>query len=148
MLALTMGDPSGIGGEITLGAWQALRNAGPAFVLLADPDWIAGIAGSVPVRRVATVAEAGPVFAEALPVLALPDAAGLAMPPIPGRPDPANAAAITGSIAEAVRLAQVAGLVEGVVTNPISKAVLKQAGFAHPGHTEFLAALTGSPAAR
>ncbi len=143
MLALTMGDPSGIGVEITLGAWQALRRAGPAFVLLADPAWIAGVAGFVPVRPVAAVAEAGAVFAEALPILALPDAARLAASPVPGRPDPANAAAITGSIAGAVRLAM-AGLVEGIVTNPIAKSVLKQAGFPHPGHTEYLAALTGA----
>lgn len=143
MLALTMGDPSGIGAEIALRAWEALHGTGPAFLLLADPGWIARVAGSVPVRSVGSVAEAGAVFGGALPILDLPEAARLAVPPIPGRPDPANAAAITGSIAGAARLA-VAGLVEGIVTNPIAKSVLKQAGFPHPGHTEYLAALTGA----
>ena len=61
---------------------------------------------------------------------------------IPGRPSAANAPAVIASIEQAVRLIQ-AGHFSGIVTNPISKAVLKSAGFAHPGHTEFLAALTG-----
>ena len=143
MLALTMGDPAGIGVEIALGAWESLRGTGPGFVLLADPDWTRGLAGPVPVRAVASAAEAARVFAEALPVLALPPHARLATVPVPGRPDPANAGATLGSIAEAVRLA-VAGEVAGLVTNPIAKSVLKQAGFPHPGHTEYLAALTGA----
>ena len=78
------------------------------------------------------------VFGAALPVLALP------LPEIarPGRPDPANASAVIASIERAVRLVQ-AGEAGAVVTNPISKAVLYQAGFPHPGHTEFLGTLTG-----
>jgi 4-hydroxythreonine-4-phosphate dehydrogenase len=132
MLALTMGDPAGIGPEIAQAAWHALRESGPAFVLLADP--------AVGGRPVASVEEARGVFRGALPVL--PGPAALATVPVPGHPDPANAPAITGSIAEAVRLA-VSGAVAGIVTNPIAKSVLQQAGFAYPGHTEYLAALTG-----
>ena len=65
----------------------------------------------------------------------------------PGQPDTANAAATIESIAQAVAMAQ-AGAARGVVTNPIAKSVLQDAGFAHPGHTEFLAELTGGCAGR
>jgi 4-hydroxythreonine-4-phosphate dehydrogenase len=78
------------------------------------------------------------MFASALPVLSVP----LAVDPVAGKPDPANAGAVVGSIERATNLA-VAGAVGGVVTNPINKAALYQAGFSYPGHTEFLAALTG-----
>ncbi len=131
MLALTMGDPAGIGPEIAQAAWRALRGSGPAFVLLADPAL-----GGAPV---ASIDEARELFPEALPVL---PGTALSVPAVPGRPDPRNASAITGSIAEAVRLA-VSGAVSGIVTSPIAKSVLRQAGFPHPGHTEYLAALTG-----
>jgi len=68
-------------------------------------------------------------------------------PPIPGRPQPALAAGVIAAIATAVRLAQ-AGLVRGICTAPIAKAALASgAGFAYPGHTEFLAALAGVPRA-
>ena len=134
-LALTMGDPAGVGPEITAGAWQVLRATGPAFVVLADP---AIIARHAPVRIVNEPDAAG--FNDAIPVLPVPLAAGCRA----GAPDAANAPAIIASIERAVRLAQ-AGRVGGIVTNPISKAVLKDAGFAYPGHTEFLAALTGIP---
>jgi len=133
MLALTMGDPAGIGGELTVSAWRALRQSGPAFAAIDDPARLAG-----PVRVVQTLAEAAAVFPEALPVLPQP----LAAAAVPGRPDRANAAPVIASIERAVRLAQ-AGEASAVVTNPISKAVLYAAGFPHPGHTEFLGALTG-----
>ncbi len=132
-LALTMGDPAGIGGEIAASAWSILRETGPAFVALADPGWLSRYG---PVQVVTRLGDAR--FSEALPVLDVP----LATPARPGRPDGANAPAVIASIKQAVRLAQ-SGQVSGVVTNPISKAVLQQAGFAHPGHTEFLAQLTG-----
>jgi 4-hydroxythreonine-4-phosphate dehydrogenase len=133
-LALTMGDPAGVGPEITAGAWHALRETGPAFVVLADP---AIIACHAPVRIVNEPETAG--FADAIPVLAVKLAAACR----PGAPDAANASAVIASIERAVRLAQL-GHVGGIVTNPISKAVLQDAGFAYPGHTEFLAALTGA----
>ncbi len=140
MLALTMGDPAGIGPELSLLAWQALRAGGPAFALLADPAHLAPPSSAVPVRIVSDMAEAAAAFSDALPVLPVP----LGAPPVPGRPDPANAAATLASIERAVRLAQ-SGEAAAVVTNPISKATLYAAGFRHPGHTEFLAALTGAP---
>ncbi len=133
-LALTMGDPAGIGGEIAVAAWRA---GAPRFVALADPGWLA--AHGAPVRVVAHPGEAAFVTdaIAVIPVL-------LAAPARPGHPDPANAAATIASIERAVRLAQSGG-VTAVVTSPIAKSVLQRAGFAHPGHTEFLAELTGVP---
>ena len=130
-LALTMGDPAGISGEIAVAAWRA---GAPRFVALADPGWLA--AHGAPVRVVARVEEA--VFDDAIAVIAVP----LAVAAWPGRPDPANAAAVVASIERAVRLCE-AGEAAAVVTSPIAKSVLQRAGFAHPGHTEFLAELTG-----
>ena len=131
-----MGDPAGIGGELTVKAWAALRDGGPGFVVLDDPGRLAAM--GVPVQVVEDVAEARAVFGTALPVL--PVALGAAV--APGRPDGANAAAVIGSIERAVRLVQ-SGQARAVVTNPIAKSVLYGAGFAYPGHTEFLGALTG-----
>ncbi len=137
MLALTMGDPSGIGGELTLRAWLATRATGPAFVALDDPERLAVLAAelnlSVPIGSEETA------FADALPVRPV----RLAAPATPGRPDSANAPAVIASIRQAVALA-LSGAVDGVVTNPINKAALYAGGFAHPGHTEFLAHLTGT----
>jgi len=143
VLALTMGDPAGIGGELTLAAWLRCRaGQGPAFVALDDPHRLARLAQhlalDIPIRTVANVAEAARVFPDALPVLPVP----LPAPAVAGKPDAVNAPAIIASIEQAVRLAQ-AGQVSGIVTNPISKAVLYGTGFAFPGHTEFLGALTG-----
>ncbi len=138
-----MGDPAGIGGELTLRAWQALRHGFP-FVALDDPARLEAIARAlgldVPIRVVNAIGAAGAVFHDALPVLPV----ALAAPPRPGTPDPANAAAVIASIEQATRLA-LAGAAAGVVTNPIHKSTLYGVGFPYPGHTEFLAALTGAP---
>jgi 4-hydroxythreonine-4-phosphate dehydrogenase len=136
-LALTMGDPAGIGGEIAVAAWRARRASGTVFFAIDDPARLTAL--SVPVREIETPAQAGEIFAEALPVLPM----RLAVPPVAGLPAAENAAAIIGSIRLATELAM-AGRVGAVVTNPINKAALYQAGFAYPGHTEFLAALTGA----
>ena len=133
-----MGDPAGIGGELTRAAWTALRDTGPAFVALDDPSRLDAGAG-VSVREVFSIAEAGSSFASALPVLRV----ALRKPALAGRPDMANAPSVIASIERAVRLA-LAGEVTAVVTNPIAKSVLYEAGFAYPGHTEFLASLTGT----
>jgi len=137
-LALTMGDPAGIGGEISVRAWQALRVTGPCFVALDDPERLARLGASIEV--VGSPEEASATFGRALPVLPV----RLAAPARPGEPDPANAPAILASIERATTLA-LRGEVGGVVTNPINKAALYAAGFRHPGHTEFLAELTGVP---
>ena len=136
-----MGDPAGIGGEILLAAWLARRTRGPVFVALDDPDRLRALAAqlglAVPIREVTHAARAAASFIEALPVLPV----RLAAPSIPGVSDPANAPAILASIRLAAALA-LSGEASGIVTNPINKAALYEAGFAHPGHTEFLAELT------
>jgi 4-hydroxythreonine-4-phosphate dehydrogenase len=134
MLALTMGDPAGIGSEIGALAWRALRETGPQFVIVADPGLLAAFG---PVQPIADIHEAR--FDQAIPVLPV----RLRETAKPGSPSPNNAGPVIESIERAVRLAQ-AGAVGGVVTNPISKSVLQAAGFPHPGHTEFLAELTGA----
>ena len=146
-LALTMGEPAGIGGEITLRAWlERERHGLPAFFVLDDPGRLAAIAGSlgldVPIRLIAAAGEALARFGDALPVLSNP----LAMPAAPGRPDPLNAAATCRAIERAVRLARL-GEAGAVVTNPIQKSTLYQAGFSHQGHTDYLGALLESSAA-
>jgi 4-hydroxythreonine-4-phosphate dehydrogenase len=142
-LAVTMGDPAGIGGELTLRAWLALRGTGRSFVALDDPERLAALAVAlrlaVPVEIVASVNEAVAVFPRAVPVLPV----RLLSTPVPGKPDPANAPAVVESIERAAGLA-LRGAVAGMVTNPINKAALYDAGFTYPGHTEFLAALTGA----
>ncbi len=138
VIALTMGDPAGVGGEIAAKAWRALRGGSCCFAVLDDPARLA--AYQVPVERVASLAEARAVFGQALPVWPVP----LAAPVRPGRPDAANAGAVIASIEQAVRWVQ-AGEASAMVTNPIAKSVLYGAGFRYPGHTEFLAALTGAP---
>jgi 4-hydroxythreonine-4-phosphate dehydrogenase len=142
-LALTMGDPAGIGGELTLLAWQARRGGDRRFVALDDPDRLRQLARDmlldVPVATVTTIDAVPAAFADALPVLPI----RLAIPAQPGQPCRKNAAAVVASIERATDLAA-RGLAGAVVTNPINKAVLYDAGFAYPGHTEFLAALTGA----
>lgn len=134
-----MGDPAGIGGELTIRAWHALRRTGPTFIALDDPDRLAGIARDLGLETpIRTVGAAGERVDDALCVLPVV----LQGPSRPGRPDPANAPCVIASIERAVSLAT-AGQVGGVVTNPISKATLYGAGFAFPGHTEFLGHLTG-----
>jgi 4-hydroxythreonine-4-phosphate dehydrogenase len=138
-----MGDPAGIGGELTLRAWLARRTSGRCFVALDDPDRLATLAMTlgltVPVAPVASLAQGASTFADALPVMPV----HLGAPPVPGRLDAANARAVVQSIEQATRLA-LTGEAGAVVTNPINKAALYDAGFAYPGHTEFLAALTGA----
>ena len=87
-LALTMGDPAGIGGEITAKAWHARHATGPVFCALDDPSRLAAL--GVPVREIAAPEQAASVFARALPVLPV----RLRAPAVPGQPDALNATAV------------------------------------------------------
>jgi 4-hydroxythreonine-4-phosphate dehydrogenase len=140
-LALTLGDPAGIGPEIVVKAWHELRAGGPPFVVVGDLQSLASAsaAGASILRAVTTPAEAARVFGEALPVLDLP----LRAPVVAGQPSPVAAPAIIQWIETAVGLA-LRGAVSGVVTAPIAKAPLYEAGFKFPGHTEFLGELTAA----
>lgn len=131
-LALTMGDPAGVGPEITCAAWQALKQTGPVFFVIGDPALY-----DVPTETIRTPKQAETVFSRALPVMP----ALLSKRALPGEANGAHAAAILSSIEMAVEMAA-SGLAGGIVTNPVSKSVLYAAGFKHPGHTEFVAMLT------
>jgi 4-hydroxythreonine-4-phosphate dehydrogenase len=138
-----LGDPAGVGPEITVKAWTALRREGPAFVVVGDHDALAAASphGAAILRRVGGPDEAAGVFADALPVIDIP----LPTPVAAGRPSVAHAEAIVRWIETGVGLA-LSGAVGGLVTAPIAKAPLYEAGFGFPGHTEFLAHLTeGAP---
>ena len=139
-LALTQGDPAGVGPDITLTAWLRRRELGLApFFFIGDPDVLAVRARqldvTVPIRH-ADAGTAGEIFAEALPVL--PIAAGVEV--AAGEPHVATAAGTIAAIETAVALTH-QGEALAVVTNPIAKSVLYEAGFKFPGHTEFLADL-------
>ncbi len=142
-LAVTSGDPAGIGFELALRAWQLRQMTDiPPFALFADATATQQRARhlglDVPCRSVPSLSAAGHLFATALPIIDVPQA----QPATPGVPDARNGAAVMGSIERAVA-GVLAGEAGAVVTNPIAKNVLYAAGFAHPGHTEFLAELAG-----
>ncbi len=132
---MTCGEPAGVGPEIAARLWQETRATDP-FAWIGDP---AHLPPNTPWREISAPAAAREVAAEALPVLIHP----FPGPAIPGQPAPGNAAEVVAVIARAVALAQ-SGEAGAVVTAPINKKVLQDgAGFAYPGHTEFLAALGG-----
>jgi 4-hydroxythreonine-4-phosphate dehydrogenase len=140
-LALTLGDPAGVGPEIIVRAWQALHAEPMSFFAVGDLATLAAAAaaGGAAVQPIATPQEATRVFRDALPVLDLPLPAKVT----PGRPDPVAAPLVIRWIETAVELA-LAGEIGGVVTAPIAKAPLYAAGFKFPGHTEFLGELTAA----
>ena len=126
-----MGDPAGVGPEITAKAWDTLRNDRQhAFYVIGDPTYFENA------QKIVQPDEAQSVFKNALPVLPIESAFVES-----GNPDKSAAPAIINSIETAVRHA-LNGSAAAVVTNPISKEVLYRAGFEHPGHTEFLGELT------
>jgi 4-hydroxythreonine-4-phosphate dehydrogenase len=140
-LALSAGDPAGVGAEIIAKAWTALRWEGPPFMVVGDARSLASAGSGVKVKTVTGPAQALDVFPVALPVLDIP----LLSPVISGQPSSAHAAQIIRCIETGAGLA-LAGDVSGLVTAPIAKAPLYDAGFKFPGHTEFLAELTaGAP---
>ncbi len=138
-----MGEPAGIGAEVTLKAWMR-RHAEtvPPFFVIDDRDRLAHLAAdlrlTIPVKALTTTDEALSVFPEALPVLPHPIGPFVQ----PGHPDPAAGRVVMESIAKAVDLAR-SGAVAAIVTNPIHKATLYASGFAYPGHTEYLSDLCG-----
>ena len=139
-LALTLGEPAGIGPDLALAVWHRRAELDvPRFYVVADPDFLSRRAGrlglDVPIAAV-TPAAAAAAFASALPVVAI----DVAVSAEPGRPDRSSAPAAIASIRRAVADVM-AGAAAAIVTNPIAKNVLYDWGFAEPGHTEFLATL-------
>jgi 4-hydroxythreonine-4-phosphate dehydrogenase len=139
-LALTLGEPAGIGPDITIMAWLRRNELNlPAFYLLGDCDLLADRAKALGLKiKLAEVraTDALAAFVDALPVVPT----GVAATTKPGKPDNSSAEAALTSIRQAVGDV-LAGRAGAVVTNPIAKNVLYRAGFRHPGHTEFLAEL-------
>src|SRR5271155_3234427 len=135
-LAMTMGDPAGIGPELALLAWRERRPGDAPFYLLAAPAHLSAVARRTGIDAPIIETEPGQaarVIDQGLPVVPLEHSVDAE----PGRPDARNAEATIESIARAVSAVR-SGEARAVVTNPIAKAVLYGAGFRFPGHTEFL----------
>ncbi len=130
-----MGEPGGVGAEITAAAWSALNGSAITFFVIADPATFKN--SGVTVVEIDAPSMASSAFSKALPVLPLKTQVNAT----PGVSSSENAAAVIESIRCATSYA-VEGAASGIVTNPIQKSSLIEAGFEFPGHTEFLAALT------
>jgi 4-hydroxythreonine-4-phosphate dehydrogenase len=139
-LALTIGEPAGIGPDLTLAVWRHRAELDlPPFYLIGDAEFLAARAAALGLDvpfAVVVPEEACDAFTRALPIVSL----GLPATASPGRPDETSAPAAITSIRRAVGDV-LAGRAAGIVTNPIAKNVLYRSGFAEPGHTEFLARL-------
>jgi 4-hydroxythreonine-4-phosphate dehydrogenase len=142
-LALTSGEPAGIGPDIAIAAWLRRNELGlPPFYLLGDRGFLADRANILGLKvelADTTPEDALAAFSSALPVVAT----GQPATARPGQPDATSANAALASIHQAVGDVM-AGRAGAVVTNPIAKSVLYRAGFRHPGHTEFLAELAAN----
>ena len=139
-LALSQGDPAGIGPDIALQAWLKRDElALPPFIYVGDPEVLKVRARQLELDvsvEATDASQASDVFTRALPVLSIPTGVDV----LAGKPHVANARGTIAAIETAVALC-LAGAVRAVVTNPIAKSVLYEAGFGFPGHTEFLADL-------
>ena len=139
-LALTLGEPAGIGPDLALAIWHRRAELNvPPFYLVADEKFLrrraAQLALDFPIASV-TPASAAAAFDRALPVVAI----DTVVTAEPGRPDASSAPAAIESIRRAVADVMT-GAAAAIVTNPVAKNVLYKSGFAEPGHTEFLATL-------
>ncbi len=141
-IALTMGDPAGIGTDITILSWKQRKQHGLApFFVLSRKSLFAEMAVldgfEIPLATIRCPFEAIEVFAKALPILELPQSVATK----PGSADPSSGEMTIFSITQAVELVK-KGQAASIVTNPINKHVLYEAGFEFPGHTEYLAKLS------
>lgn len=141
-LAVSLGDPAGVGPELLAAAWaRRFADDLPPFFAVGGPDLLAEAAKqrglSVPIVQIFHPAEALDCFDVALPVLA-----GIDSDYRPGAPDRDGAEFALASLTEAARLA-VDGEAAALVTGPIAKARLAEVGFDYPGQTEFVAAACG-----
>lgn len=150
MLAVTMGEPAGIGLDIILQSWLDRHTRTlPPFLVVGDGDCIERRAHKmgldVPVASLDDHSNPDACFLEALPVI---ETNNRVKSGLPGILNSADAPAVLEAIETAVLLEE-RGLVDAVVTAPIQKSSLYEAGFTHPGHTEFLGELgqrhTGTP---
>lgn len=146
-LALTLGEPAGIGPDLALAIWQRRAELDiPPFYIIGEPDFLGRRATAlglqIPIER-ASPTTAAAMFRSALPVAPL----GLSISAEPGKPDPSSAPAAIAAIRRGVADVM-AGSAAAIVTNPVAKNVLYNSGFAEPGHTEFLARLVQETSGR
>lgn len=139
-LAVTLGEPAGIGPDVALMAWRdRAAHRLPPFYVVGDPGLMEARAArlgiGVPIVE-ALPEETAETYPFGLPVVALEGS----VPDRPGEPTPATADLVVEAIRTSVEHVRV-GRARAVVTNPIAKSVLAAAGFSHPGHTEFLGEL-------
>ncbi|NQZ14479.1 MAG: 4-hydroxythreonine-4-phosphate dehydrogenase PdxA [Alphaproteobacteria bacterium] len=133
-LVITMGEPAGVGGELTISAWNKRQEMDlPVFFALDCPKRLKTINPECPIKEIAAPEEAADIFDHTLPVLPIE----LSEEPKAGELNSANAKAVIESIERGVRFC-LGGQAAGIVTNPIHKAALYEAGFNRPGHTEFI----------
>ena len=140
-LAVSLGDPAGIGPEIILNAYMQEKDAGAPFFVVGGFDVLRACSEAwgdpCKIISIADASEAADAFNDGLPVLLGADAAYT-----PGEPSDEGAALALHSLAEAVRCV-LTRQASGVVTAPVSKSQLGKVGFDYPGQTEFLAAVCG-----
>jgi len=137
-LALSLGDPAGIGPEVAAKAWEQRVERGLVpFFVVGDQRSIEAVWHG-PVARITDPADAIACFDEALPIIQVEDAGAI----IPGEPNPAGARCSLDSLELAVGLTR-SGAAAALVTGPVSKAQLYGIGFTHPGQTEFIAERCG-----
>jgi len=140
MIALSMGDPAGVGPELAVAAWAlAVAEGLPPFVVIGSYAVISAAGGrsGVPVTAVSSPDEALAVFATTLPVIDIGHGDYR-----PGAPDDAGAALALASLTLATELTR-HGATSALVTGPIAKSRLARVGFDYPGQTEFVAAACG-----
>ncbi|RSV18992.1 4-hydroxythreonine-4-phosphate dehydrogenase PdxA [Sphingomonas sp. ABOLG] len=133
-LAVSMGDPAGVGPEVIAKAWAARSIAAlPRFFAVGDARAIERV-WKGPVAKINDLREVDAAFDQALPVLTVEDAGEIT----PGEPDADGARCALHSLELAVGLAR-SGAARALVTGPVSKAQLYDIGFNYPGQTEFVA---------
>lgn len=139
-IALTMGEPAGIGGEITLRAWLQRDCLRHSFFIIDDPNRLKKIsqkfALDIPIKQITSPVDTTDCFQQGLPVLPV----GSSVLSDLGHSNPSLAPSVIASIDMAVDFVK-SGIASAITTNPVQKETLYQAGFEHPGHTEYLAHL-------
>lgn len=137
-IAVALGDPAGIGPEITAKAWEVRKAAGLApFCAIGDMRALQAVWGG-PIERVMSPQAALDCFDRALPVINIEDGGTIT----PGEPDVEGARCALDALEMAVGITR-SGVVRALVTCPVSKQQLYAIGFSHPGQTEFIAERCG-----
>lgn len=137
-IAVSMGDPAGVGPEVIARAWEKrVDHDLPVFVAIGDAAAIEAVWDG-PIARIDDMEAACAAFSGALPVWHLGDAG----PITPGEPNPAGAGSALLALETAIGFTR-NGASAALVTGPVSKHELQGIGYTHPGQTEFIAERCG-----